>query len=85
MGIAVPAPPRTVVQPQALLVPCVGFNADRIRLGYGGGFYDRTLENMPRPLTIGIGYACAQADFDAAPHDVALDMIVTEGTSIDSR
>lgn len=81
MGVAVPAMPRIVVQPRALLVPCVGFNAERIRLGYGGGYYDRTLEHLPRPLTIGIAYACARADFDADPHDVALDMVVTDDAS----
>ena len=82
MNMTVPAPPRQLVQPQALLIPCVGFNADRMRLGYGGGYYDRTLERAPRPLTAGIAYAIGQADFSAAPHDVALDVIVTEQASI---
>jgi 5-formyltetrahydrofolate cyclo-ligase len=82
MGMTVPAPPQRFVRPQALLIPCVGFNADRVRLGFGGGYYDRTLENTPRPLTIGIAYAVSQAEFNAAPHDVALDVIVTEYASI---
>jgi 5-formyltetrahydrofolate cyclo-ligase len=76
-GVPVPAA-GAEVQPQALLIPCVGFNEERFRLGYGGGFYDRTLATMPRPLAIGIGYECARANFDAHPHDIALDAIITE-------
>lgn len=82
MGMEVPAPPQHFVQPQALLIPCVGFNADRYRLGYGGGYYDRTLESAPRPLTVGIAYASGQAEFGAAPHDIPLDLIMTERASL---
>ncbi len=78
MGVAVPADLRLVARPQALLIPCLGFNAERFRLGYGGGYYDRTLEQTPRPLTAGVAYACLQADFASAPYDVALDLIITE-------
>jgi 5-formyltetrahydrofolate cyclo-ligase len=77
LGVSIPA---TVIatQPDALLIPCVGFNAGNIRLGYGGGFYDRTLAAVPRPVAIGIAYACSLAEFDGAAHDVALDWIITE-------
>ncbi len=78
MGIAVPAHGRTEPAPPALLVPCLGFNAQGYRLGYGGGFYDRTLEHPPRPSTIGIAYACLAAEFGSDSHDVALDRIITE-------
>lgn len=78
MGVAVPAALRMVECPMALLVPCLGFNQAGYRLGYGGGFYDRTLELAPRPYTLGIAYACQQAQFASAPHDVALDRILTE-------
>jgi 5,10-methenyltetrahydrofolate synthetase len=64
--------------PDALLIPCVGFSRQKMRLGYGAGFYDRTLAAMPRPFTIGIAYACTQAEFDTAEHDIALDIIITE-------
>jgi 5-formyltetrahydrofolate cyclo-ligase len=75
----VPAPTeRKLIQPEGLLIPCVGFNADNIRLGYGGGFYDRTLAAAPRPIAIGIAYASARASFSAGPHDVALDIIITD-------
>ncbi|WP_230412397.1 5-formyltetrahydrofolate cyclo-ligase [Undibacterium hunanense] len=77
-GIPVPAQRTQWMQPAALLIPCVGFNAGRYRLGYGGGYYDRTLEKTPRPLTIGIAYQCMQADFTADIHDIPMDIILTE-------
>ena len=78
MGVAVPKDLRAVERPGALVIPCLGFNAHGYRLGYGGGYYDRTLEAEPRPLTLGIAYAHSAADFPDAPHDVALDLIITE-------
>lgn len=78
MGVAVPRALRIVARPPALLVPCLGFNAERYRLGYGGGFYDRTLAPHPRPITVGIAYASLQVAFASAPHDVALDLVLTE-------
>ncbi len=77
MGTSVPVHGE-IVQPQALLIPCLGFNAARLRLGYGGGFYDRTLAQMPHPLAIGIAYADAQVDFKGQAHDIALDLIITD-------
>lgn len=79
--IPVPEEERVVV-PDLLLVPCVGFDADRFRLGYGGGYFDRTLAAWPaaqRPATIGIAYEAGR--LDALPresHDMPLDAIVTE-------
>jgi 5,10-methenyltetrahydrofolate synthetase len=82
MGVMVPGDLHFVERPPALLVPCLGFSAEGYRLGYGGGFYDRTLEPAPRPYTLGIAYACQQAQFAHAAHDVALDVVVTEVTSV---
>jgi 5,10-methenyltetrahydrofolate synthetase len=82
MGVAVPATLRFVERPPALLIPCLGFNADGYRLGYGGGYYDRTLELVPRPLTLGIAYSNQEAQFGHAAHDVPLDVIVTERSQI---
>jgi 5,10-methenyltetrahydrofolate synthetase len=82
MGVAVPATLRFIERPPALLVPCLGFNAEGYRLGYGGGYYDRTLELVPRPLTLGIAYSKQQAQFGHAPHDVPLDVIVTERSQV---
>ncbi len=79
--IPVPEEERVVV-PELLLIPCVGFDADRFRLGYGGGYYDRTLAAWPvaaRPATIGIAFEAGR--IDALPreaHDKPLDAIVTE-------
>lgn len=82
LGVAIPAQAHNPVEPGALLVPCVGFNTNRMRLGYGGGFYDRTLALEPRPFTVGIAYECALVEFDGAAHDVALDRIITEQSSL---
>jgi 5-formyltetrahydrofolate cyclo-ligase len=76
-GAAAPARQNALL-PAALLIPCVGFNAQRVRLGYGGGFYDRMLAQTPRPLTLGVAYDCAEVRFDGEAHDIALDAIVTE-------
>ncbi len=81
MGVAVPAQLRMVARPPALIIPCLGFNAQGYRLGYGGGYYDRTLEAAPRPMTVGVAYACLAADFASAPHDVALDLVITEASA----
>jgi 5-formyltetrahydrofolate cyclo-ligase len=66
--------------PQLLLVPCVGFGPGGLRLGYGGGFYDRTLAALePPPVTVGVGYAHGFVPWlEAEPHDVPLDVILTE-------
>ncbi len=66
--------------PELLLVPCVGFGPRGVRLGYGGGFYDRTLAALvPRPETVGLGYAHGFIPWlKAEPHDVPLDAILTE-------
>ena len=66
--------------PQLLLVPCVGFGPGGLRLGYGGGFYDRTLATLePRPFTVGVGYAHGFIPWlEAEPHDVPLEAVITE-------
>lgn len=76
-GVSVPAQ-SAFISPAALLVPCVGFDEARFRLGYGGGFYDRTLAQNARPQAIGIAYSITQAEFEIGMHDVALDAIITE-------
>jgi 5-formyltetrahydrofolate cyclo-ligase len=68
------------VRPDILLVPLVGFGRAGDRLGYGGGYFDRTLASMePRPLSIGVGFEIARLETSfPQPHDVPLDAIVTE-------
>ncbi|BAN24420.1 5-formyltetrahydrofolate cyclo-ligase [Caballeronia insecticola] len=79
--IPVPAEERVVV-PELLLIPCVGFDAERYRLGYGGGYYDRTLAQWPgarRPATIGIAFEAGRCGtLPREAHDMPLDAIVTE-------
>jgi 5-formyltetrahydrofolate cyclo-ligase len=71
-----------VVIPDLLLIPCVGFDEDGYRLGYGGGYYDRTLAAWPRPMkpvTVGIAYeACRTEALQREAHDIALDAIITD-------
>ena len=77
----IPKPKDTeAFEPQLLLVPCVGFGPHGVRLGYGGGFYDRTLAALsPRPTTVGVGYAHGFIPWlRPEPHDVPLDAILTE-------
>ena len=68
--------------PDLLFVPCVGFDADGYRLGYGGGYYDRTLAAWPvatKPVTVGIAYeACRTEALGREAHDIPLDLIITE-------
>jgi 5,10-methenyltetrahydrofolate synthetase len=66
--------------PTLLLVPCVGFGPQGVRLGYGGGFYDRTLATLqPRPVTVGLAYSHGYLPWlTAEPHDVPLDAVLTE-------
>jgi 5-formyltetrahydrofolate cyclo-ligase len=68
------------VTPTALLIPLLGFDAAGHRLGFGAGYYDRTLAAMaPRPLAIGVGFEIGRlASIDPQPHDQAMDWIVTE-------
>ena len=68
------------VEPDCLLVPLVGFDDHGYRLGYGGGYYDRTIAAMPRPpLAIGIGYAFQRLPtIQPQPFDRPMDTIVTE-------
>ncbi len=78
-NIPVPAGGDPVV-PDTLLIPLVGFDPAGYRLGYGGGFYDRTIAAMPaRPRSIGIGFARSRLDtIYPRPFDIRMDRIVTE-------
>lgn len=85
-NIPIPAE-RHIVHPAVLIVPLLGFDAAGYRLGYGGGHYDRTLAAMvPRPFTIGVGYALGRLEtIHPQPHDIPLDAIVTETGSMRHR
>jgi 5-formyltetrahydrofolate cyclo-ligase len=82
----IPEPDGTPsVVPDLLFVPCVGFDDAGYRLGYGGGYYDRTLAAWPaprKPVTIGIAFeACRVAALAHEAHDIPLDLILTEAGS----
>ena len=66
--------------PDVLILPLNAFDAEGFRLGYGGGFFDRTLAALsPRPVAIGIGFECNRvATIRPQPHDQRLDWLVTE-------
>lgn len=85
-NIPVPAE-RRVVRPDVLLIPLVGFDRQNFRLGYGGGYYDRTLAALePLPLRIGVGYADAElTTIFPQPHDVPMSTIVTDAGPKDSQ
>jgi len=77
----IPVPSEgTDVRPDIVIAPVVGFDSGRYRLGYGGGFYDRTIAALPdRPRLLGVGFAIARVPtiFPQA-HDIPMDVIVTE-------
>jgi 5-formyltetrahydrofolate cyclo-ligase len=77
----IPEPPDgAVVRPDVILTPLVGFDLANYRLGYGKGYFDRTLAALaPRPVAIGIGFELALlASVFPRPHDIAMDFIITE-------
>lgn len=78
--IPVPPPDAPVLVPDITLAPLVGWDAEGWRLGYGGGYFDRTLAALaPRPRTIGVGFRSARLPtIYPQPHDIPLDHIVTE-------
>jgi 5-formyltetrahydrofolate cyclo-ligase len=77
-GTMAPIQREYVIQPAVVLAPCVGFNEEGFRLGYGGGYFDRTLAQEPRPTAIGIAYAITHTQFAAEAHDIPLDLIITD-------
>jgi 5-formyltetrahydrofolate cyclo-ligase len=81
-GIAVPPDDAPVVVPALVLAPLLAFDAAGYRLGYGGGFYDRTLEKLAaggNVVAVGVAYAAQEVPaVPRGPHDRRLDWIITE-------
>ena len=80
-GIAEPLPDKPVLEPDVVLVPLLAFDAAGHRLGYGGGFYDRTLARLRaiKPV-VAVGVAYDELKVDAVPHqgyDQPLDWVLT--------
>jgi len=77
----IPKPKGTeAFHPQMLLVPCVGFAKLGVRLGYGGGFYDRTAAALaPRPYVVGLAYSTGYVrGLKPRPQDLQVDAMLTE-------
>jgi 5-formyltetrahydrofolate cyclo-ligase len=77
----IPVPERRqVVVPQAVLAPLVGFDRHCYRLGYGGGYFDRTLAALaPRPWAIGVGFELSRLEtIYPQGFDIPMDLIITE-------
>ena len=66
--------------PEILVVPCLGFGPGGVRLGYGGGFFERTLSSVtPRPVTVGVSFTHGFLPLlRPGPHDLPLDAMLTE-------
>ncbi len=79
-NIPVPPPEAERLTPDIALAPCLGWTEGCFRLGWGGGYFDRTLAAMaPRPRVIGIALTAARLPtIYPQPHDIALDHILTE-------
>jgi 5-formyltetrahydrofolate cyclo-ligase len=68
-----------VLVPDMLLIPLLAFDAAGGRLGYGGGFYDRTLAALPGRFRLGCAFAAQQVDaVPVGPYDIRLDAVATE-------
>jgi len=78
-GIPIPRE-RNIVTPDLVLAPMVAFDSAGYRLGYGGGYYDRTLASLsPRPFAIGIAYELSRLEtIHPQVHDIPLDVVITE-------
>ncbi|WP_051532230.1 5-formyltetrahydrofolate cyclo-ligase [Brackiella oedipodis] len=83
-GTREPARHRPAAKPDIMLTPMLAYGQNGERMGYGGGFYDRTLEQLrqqpPAPLVLGVTWQCLQLPQDYLPqrHDQAINGILTE-------
>ena len=79
-GIAEPRADKPVLEPDIVLVPLLAFDATGWRLGYGGGYFDRTLRGLrARKSIVAIGLAYDESQVDAVPHldyDERLDWVL---------
>lgn len=83
LGVEEPAPDAPALDPAVILVPLLAFDGDGYRLGYGGGYYDRTMAllraSAQPPLFIGVAYSLQEVDqVPTDAHDAPLDGILTE-------
>jgi len=74
----VPAPDGPAILPHTALIPCLGYSTEGFRLGYGGGYYDRTLPLHPALRRVGVCHASARVSIIPEAHDTALDFVLNE-------
>lgn len=89
-GTRSPAPEAPVVAPEVILMPLAAFDRTGARIGYGKGHYDRAIAGLRTaghdPLLIGLAFSVQEVpDIPTEPHDVALDVLITETEVIDFR
>lgn len=79
-GTLAPSPLAPRAEPDIVLMPLLGFDRVGTRLGYGGGYYDRTLAGLnKKPKLIGLAFAVQELPLiPREPHDVPLDAVITE-------
>lgn len=86
LGEPTPSPELPLVEPDVLLVPLLAFDREGHRLGYGGGYYDRTLAKLRAQrqiIAVGLAFAAQEApSVPHEPHDQRLDWVVTEREAI---
>ena len=89
-GTRVPRSGAPEIVPDVIIVPLVGFDRHGTRIGYGKGHYDRTIGTLRQrgaePVLIGVAFSAQEVDtIPHEPHDVRLDLIVTEAEILDFR
>jgi len=81
-GTYEPCEDKPVLKPDVILAPLLAFDRDGYRLGYGGGFYDRTIENLRQTKSVsvfGVAYAAQEMNqVVRGPFDQPLDAVLTE-------
>ncbi|WP_295627043.1 5-formyltetrahydrofolate cyclo-ligase [uncultured Nitrosomonas sp.] len=85
-GIPIPVGTK-IVRLDAVIIPMVGFDQQGYRLGYGSGFFDRTLDSYQRqPLSIGVAFEIQRLDnIYPQPHDISMHYVVTEAGSFQTK
>jgi 5-formyltetrahydrofolate cyclo-ligase len=82
LGIPQPTVASAELVPEILLIPLAGFDRSGHRIGYGAGYYDRSIEALRggnRTVTVGLAFAVQEIDdIPALPHDAVLDYVLTE-------
>jgi 5-formyltetrahydrofolate cyclo-ligase len=86
-NVGIPAATGPEIVPSLIVIPMLGYTRSGLRLGYGGGYYDRTLKALKQPvITVGVCYTELEiTDYPAERHDHPLDFIVTGKELIASR